>query len=139
MTSFLKASGLLSLICLLYGCGPVYQTTYTMVPPATETGRMCANNCLLSKQQCQQSCTMQQAACDRQEDLEAENRYLRYVNDQRSQGKEIKRSRESFRYGHSCIEVQQCHNQCETDYHICHTNCGGQVIPQTMCVANCQQ
>lgn len=123
---------------LLFGCGPQYQTQSTFVPPATETGRMCANNCLLSKQNCQQSCSLQQSNCEMRARLEADNDYLQYVNERQREGKQLKKSRSDFSGSSVCPEVETCQNQCESNHRLCHSNCGGQVIDKTICVANCQ-
>jgi hypothetical protein len=48
---------------VLAACGPSYHTEYEIVPPQTETGRFCANNCLLAQQSCRQGCQMQGTHC----------------------------------------------------------------------------
>jgi len=134
ISSILFAAALL----MLSACGPMYQTDYQIVPPPTETGRMCANNCLLSRQNCQQSCTIQSNQCDQINRLDAERDYNEYVRRRTKEGKEIKRSLSSFS-GNACNEDYDCEERCESNFHLCHTNCGGQVIPHTYCAANCQQ
>lgn len=107
---------------------------------------MCANNCIMAQQNCRQNCATQGQLCSQNEELarerarrEADWDYRHYVSQRMAQGKEIKRSRSSFeRYVSSGrCDGDACLNQCMGDYHICHSNCGGQVIPNTYCVAYC--
>ena len=123
---------------LLLSCGPVYRTEYTIVPPQTEQGRMCANNCLMSQQNCRQSCQLQAQNCQHMDQLQSQNDYLMYLNERQRQGKPIKRDPYSFGGGSSCYADTMCEERCAADYRICHVNCGGQAIPQTMCVAGCR-
>lgn len=121
----------------LSACGPIYETQYQIVSPRTMEGRMCANNCLLAQTNCQQHCQMASQQCEYTERLEAENDYLRYVEERRRKGREIKRSEESFYSGYACDD-DDCVEQCAGNYHLCHTNCGGQVIATTVCTAFCE-
>lgn len=140
----------LVLLSTLAGCGPLqpeYRTDYHIVPPRTQVGQMCANNCLMAQQNCRQSCQLQHQICVQNDWLsqqhagdEADRDYRHYMAQRLAQGKLIKRERSSFyRYTpDSDCEAERCENQCVSDYHICHSNCGGKVIPSTYCVANCQ-
>lgn len=127
-----------SLILLFFiaACGPVYQTNYEIIPPQDDMGRMCANNCLLSKQNCEQSCQMQEMTCRSQARLESQNDYLQYVAVQNAKGKPVARNQQSFTRYYNC-DQNFCYSNCMSNYHVCHTNCGGQVIPHTYCAANC--
>jgi len=132
----MKKIRLLGLLLLVASCGPQYRTTYEVVPPPTETGRMCANNCLLSQQNCQQTCHMQDQQCQQIQHLQARNDYLAYVNEQQRTGKPIKKSENNFYSSYAC-QSSACEANCGSAYQICHTNCGGQIIPHTYCTANC--
>ena len=122
---------------ILAGCGPVYTTDYKMVPPDTEEGRYCANNCLMAQRNCTQSCGHEVRQCQENERLRGENKYMRYVREREKAGKEIKRSEDSFINDYHCDD-DDCAESCAEDYRICHTNCGGQVIPHTYCSAFCE-
>ena len=135
MISFLA---LATVLVTLQACGPQYRTDTTYVAPKSQQGRMCANNCVLSKQQCQQACNQQSSQCDTVARLEAQNDYLAYVNDRQRLGKEVKRSQSSFYRHNRCPQVAYCYTQCEDNHHLCHNNCGGQVLQETYCVANCE-
>ncbi len=142
--SFLAAS----LMFLLAACGPpqpYYQTTYELVAPPTDNGRMCANNCLLMKQNCSNSCNTQAQQCQQLDSIEqtsigveAQREYDEYVRECKRNGQAIMKTPLDFEHhiNNNC-SASSCLNQCMNDYYICHTNCGGQVIPHTNCVANC--
>ncbi|MBI1308270.1 MAG: hypothetical protein GC129_00230 [Proteobacteria bacterium] len=101
----------------LTACGPHITTTYEMVPPSTPQGAACANQCLGTLSACQQRCN-------------TEGRFCQMANF----------STRTFTH-HSMFEdddcsTNLCDNRCATQYRICHTNCGGQVIPHTMCTGS---
>jgi hypothetical protein len=134
----MRALFALSVMMLISSCSPIYQTTHEIVPPASEMGRMCANNCLLMLQNCQQNCAVQDQNCQLGAQLQAQNEYQRYVIDRQMQGRLIKKSSDDFYHPYSCSSGG-CEANCQNIYHLCHTNCGGQVIPHTACVANCDE
>lgn len=137
-----------ALLALLAACGPpqpIYRTDIHLVPPSTEMGRMCVNNCLMAQQNCQQSCQLQEQSCRQTTAMEtrnaqhqAERDYQDYVRMRTSQGKQIKKTRRDFMMEpiNSC-DMDACNEQCVGNFHLCYSNCGGQVIPHTNCVANC--
>lgn len=129
--------GVVLSVLALAACGPMYRTDYTMVPPPTDAGRMCANNCLMAKNNCAQTCSLQQGNCENMQRLEAQNQYLQYVNERQRAGQPVKKTVNDFFGYSSCGTDYDCEGRCQNDYHICHGNCGGQVIPRTYCVANC--
>jgi len=124
------------MLLMLSSCGPLYETTYEMVPPNTESGRMCANNCLLSQQNCRQNCQFQQNQCLEIERLRAQSAYLSYANEQQRQGRPVTRNENDFYRVSGCDK--SCEDACGNDYRICHTNCGGAVVPHTACTAFCE-
>jgi hypothetical protein len=102
---------------LLTACGPQYSTTYQIVPPQSQADRACANNCLVLLNQCQSNCQSNVYMC------EAINTAARSA-------------RGDVFVGGSC-GTRSCNANCQANYRICHTNCGGQVIQNTVCTANC--
>jgi hypothetical protein len=134
----MKKFKLLILIGLLSGCGPVYQTDYQMVPPQSETGRQCANNCLLSKQNCEQTCQIQEMSCEERGRLQSRNEYLEYVAVQHAAGQPVTRREHEFQQYYNCSS-NYCVASCGENYRMCHTNCGGQVVPHTYCTAFCDK
>lgn len=144
----LKSLLSLALLALLASCGPpqpYYQTDFQFIPPTTEAGRMCVNQCIMGQQQCQQTCNLQQQSC-RQTNLIAEQNaamhadyaYENYVRDRKREGKLIKKDRSDFlnHYGEDC-STDMCESSCAGNFQLCYSNCGGQVIPRTVCVSNC--
>lgn len=139
-----------ALLCLLASCGPPqpqYRTDYELIAPSSSTGKMCANNCLLAQTNCRQSCQLQEQSCRQIEQLQQENNYLQerreydeYVQSRTREGKRIKRSPPSRHGGFSSFsqcDTLQCEAQCDQSFNICYGNCGGKVIPHTICVENC--
>jgi len=128
---------LFALAASLSGCGPQFTTEYEIVPPASDMGRMCANNCLLVKDQCEQNCFAQQQQCQQMSALQDNLEYLTYVAGRQAADKPIKRDRGSFN-SYRCGD-NECLARCTQNYNVCHTNCGGRVIPHTYCTAFCDE
>jgi hypothetical protein len=105
----------------LAACGPQYRTTYEMEPPPTPQGAQCANTCLQMLGQCQRGCQSQQSLC------EMINSTKRMVYDDRYPPP----VQPMFEQNDCSTTV--CRNDCTTSYRVCHTNCGGRVIPHTTC------
>lgn len=142
--SFIAAS----LLFLLASCGPpqpYFQTSYQLIAPNSDNGRMCANNCLMMQQNCRSSCSIQSQQCQINNTIlqqnaryQADRDFDDYVRDRQAMGRLIKRDRNDF-YNeplNNCGD-ESCSGSCTNDYYGCYTNCGGQVIPQTSCVSNC--
>lgn len=128
---------LLALLSVLTACGPVMTTDFQIVPPADGQGRMCANNCLLMKDNCERDCWDQRESCEQLNQIQSNLDYLGYVATRQSEGMPLKRSRSSLGGGRYC-SADQCLQRCVQNYHLCHTNCGGQVIGHTYCSAFCE-
>jgi len=129
---------MLAAALLFSGCAPIYETTYQFQPPPTHSGRMCANNCLLAKQNCQQSCQIQQQQCEEIERLRAQSDYQSYLNQQLREGRPAKKDVGSFYRGGYRCQASGCEDDCDENHRLCHSNCGGQVIPLTTCTAFCE-
>jgi hypothetical protein len=133
----LRSYGVIILTIMLSACGPVYETTYEIIPPQSQHGAMCANNCLMSQTNCRNQCQRHDETCRRMAELEADNEYLHYLTLRQAQGLPVKRSRRDF-YSYSSCGDYGCNESCANDYRICHTNCGGKIIPHTRCTAFCK-
>lgn len=134
--SMIKRLGFLIILALLLsGCGPMYKTTYSYIPPQSKNGRMCIMQCMQTKQMCEQMCEMKKENCRSREMNESRYRYQEYAYHQKMANKPIERSPDSFYYGYSCH--QDCN--CVTGYNDCYTVCGGQVLQRRECVAFCNQ
>lgn len=130
----------------LHACGPptpVYQVQHALTPPASDTGRLCAAQCLNTKQQCAENAKLRksidQDRCEDQARQDARKDYKRYVASRRAKGKKIKRSeREIYQgYSYSCRNKATDTSSCLENYHQCYTTCGGHVASKSICVANC--
>jgi len=126
----------LLLLLSLASCGPIYTTEYEIVPPQTEYGSMCANNCVYMKSNCTRSCKDQNDQCYRIKQLEAQNRYL-YEEVRRDKLSPVKQRSNIEFYDSTRCDDSSCLRGCTIDYHICHKNCGGDVIAYSRCTAFC--
>ncbi|MCC8462579.1 MAG: hypothetical protein LN546_05420 [Rickettsia endosymbiont of Ecitomorpha arachnoides] len=100
-------------------------TRYEIIPPTTAEGRKCANECLLEKERCMQSCDMYNTQCNLLNQLNAQNNYL--ISQQAAKSNKDNKYMPHF----SSHQNNLCNNSscsCIENYHICHKNCGGEVI-----------
>jgi len=122
---------------LLAACGPQLATQYEIVPPPSDSGRYCANNCLIMKDQCEQNCWAQKNNCEQQNRIDGHLDYLTYMASRNMDNKPIKKGPDDFR-GNNWCEADSCLMRCTQNFNVCHTNCGGKVIPHTYCTAFCE-
>lgn len=120
---------------LVTGCGPIYSTTYQYVPPKSHRGRRCANRCLMQKSTCENNCNILHQACRMEANAAAEPAYRAYVRQERKAGKTPWRTLGDF------ADYSNCGGDCGcgSNYNQCFTNCGGQIIPHTVCTAFCDK
>ncbi len=111
------------------GCGPMYDTRYTFVPPESQSGRTCTFQCENSKMQCQQIEQMRNDTCEERARIEQQQCQW----NMQMQGKKEK----WYDCGlSSCSEDTE---RCESQYRSCFQMCGGTVRSETVCIANCDQ
>lgn len=124
---------LTALMFLLSGCGPVYETHYSYIPPRTWHGRECVNQCLTQRAFCRSQCATQKQACHAEADLEALPSYLSYEHQQRKSDNPDVETVSDF------ADYSACDTRCGcgSTYRACFSNCGGTVIANTICTAFC--
>lgn len=128
---------------LLTGCGPVIveppqpvmQTDTSYVPPKSSGGLMCISACEMARSQCKQTQDMNVYACQRQAHRDYEHCKIQWDRE-REEGKH-----HTFldKVLTSC-ELQTCnpdYSSCDQGYTACYQNCGGKIITNSHCVANC--
>jgi hypothetical protein len=129
--------GLVFVLCAaslatLVGCGPVYRTQYSFVPPVESEGRRCIVQCAdiqarcreaaenrasLERSACQQNATIRYAAC------------LATAKDDST--------RRACSYAAYC-DVRADTAHCDDDeYARCCATCGGHVESRQVCVSGC--
>lgn len=126
------------LTILVQGCGPQYQTFYEYTPPRTAEGRACATQCQTIQTYCRSACKSEENSCKQQERYEARQKYDRYVEKQRASNSKIERTPSSFESYRSCGEPA-CSTNCEEDFRVCYSTCGGQVKATVRCTSGCDQ
>lgn len=134
MKNLRKLSVLIGLAFLLNGCIPIYETSYTYIPPKSFRGRQCVNECLAQKSDCQSRCSFREQRCRMQAQRNAYFAYHEYAREQRRQNLPVVKTIDDF------ADYSYCSSNCgcESDYRQCYSNCGGKVIPHTRCIAFCK-
>lgn len=127
---------LMGFLLILTGCGPIYRTTYSYVPPANERGKMCVIQCQTSKKMCENLCEAKNSECTYRERDKAHFEYESYVRKQEMEHQPVLRDLDSF-YNRSACSQFSC--GCEEDYRSCYQLCGGQVVEHRECVAFCNK
>lgn len=94
------------LLVMLTACTTV---SYRYIPPSSESGRMCLNQCLQMYSQCRNQCS----------NLKLQHETLNSIN--RAVNPQDPYSHHSSFYESSCLA------NCEAEYRACYTNCGGYV------------
>lgn len=129
----------LGLLALLSACGPIYDTQYSLIPPASVEGRRCVGQCQQNRTICRQSCTISQQACLNDARTRALYEYQAYVSRQTAEKQPIKKSVSDFERTYGC-GTNSCEDRCEANYRDCFGGlCGGQVVAQKVCTAFCDE
>ncbi|PKP76510.1 MAG: hypothetical protein CVT81_14325 [Alphaproteobacteria bacterium HGW-Alphaproteobacteria-3] len=127
---------------LLAGCSPIMDTQYDFVPPASDAGMQCVQNCQQQQSSCQRADEDRVMACrqkaDREADLAYEKARDKYIGDLKLHaaapekfGMPAEPVRSPY-YG-AC----QQSSQCQADYQMCYRSCGGRIDEKQVCVAFC--
>jgi hypothetical protein len=115
---------------VLFGCGPIYDTTYTFIPPEDNRGQICTFQCENSKSQCIQLEEMKESNCQSRSDAQ------RYICEERIRA-QYGREPKWYECGGETCSADEA--RCESQYRSCYQACGGRVIAETRCIANCAQ
>lgn len=126
---------ILFLVGALMGCGPIYETKYTYVPPKSQAGKMCVAQCVQNRGNCDQMCQMRNDTCRAQAKQNAVYQYELYRSDQERSGQPIKKSVSDFDDSYNCNN--NCN--CAPTYNACYSACGGQILTHKECVAFCDK
>ncbi len=130
---FILLAACLSFLALT-ACSPVYQTNYSYLAPKTWRGKQCANRCLQDRSACRAQCLQTSQSCRNSANLAATPAYLIYVEQQRRHHLPLDQTITDFADYSGCTN----HCGCESSYRECFTNCGGEVMANTQCVAFCK-
>jgi hypothetical protein len=123
------------IVSLLSSCGSIYGTAYSYQPPKSASGKMCVEQCVKTKNHCQQSCRMQDQSCRMTEHKHAYYRFQQYRNQQTALGKPVKKSVNDFDNSYFQCNVT-CH--CPIEFNSCYQRCGGIVTQHQECTAFCR-
>ena len=119
------------ILLALSACGPMYETRKNYIPPQTEAGRFCANQCLTELNNCYFRCEQDKANCQTVEDIK---RYTETIIKQNSKNSD---NFNDFPISPRSCSDYDCKMRCEQNRDYCHTNCGGQIQSFRVCTAFC--
>lgn len=136
MSRILLGLMLISVTLLAGGCGPIYDTTYHFVPPASHEGKRCIRQCLRQKDRC----TNQKQHCRQLKSAIAARRFNHYQN--HHPGATAIDYQRILNHLDVDPEFMDCDNiysgeACDAPFRECYNACGGQVIGKRACVFNC--
>jgi len=121
---------IVALTFLICGCGPVYHTDYSFIPPHSSGGQACVYQCENGRYQCRQIEDLRVERCrdyayQQQRDCEAR---IRWDKDRKPKWYECGSESCSADY-----------DSCDQQYRFCYQGCGGEVKASTRCVSNCDK
>lgn len=124
---------------LLAACGPQLRTNYQLLPPKTQSGQICANNCMLMSNTCVQNCRLMAMQCN---NVDYDRDYgfgsgLGFDTGGHYRSGGFVGARFAQPLPSAECSSTRCENNCLAAARQCHTNCGGTITQQTICVANC--
>ena len=123
-------------VFLFSGCGPIYKTEYSYVPPRSDMGKMCISQCVQSKGMCEQMCQMRNETCRMRAHREARRQFEVYERKTRARGEPVQRDVNDFDDSYFRCN-QEC--DCASSFNSCYSACGGQVLERQVCTAFCNQ
>lgn len=126
---------IMALVGMLTACGPIYNTEYSFVPPKSDIAKMCTAQCIQGKNDCEQSCRVDNDNCRMRAQQNAMFEYKQYKEDRKRMGLPINKSVNDFDRSSSCSN--SC--RCESTYRACYSACGGEVLEHKVCVAFCDK
>ncbi|WP_115709543.1 hypothetical protein [Legionella sainthelensi] len=125
----------IALVVLLTSCGPIYNTEYSYIPPKSDVAKMCTAQCVQGRNDCEQSCRVDNENCRLRAQQSALFEYNHYKEEQTRMGFPINKTIKDFDRSSSCNN--SCH--CESTYRECYSACGGEVREHQVCVAFCDK
>ena len=130
------------LLALLIGaCSPVYERSYRLEPPAqpSDATQQCLAQCTMAQNACLVPANAQLQNCDAMASLaqdqcrnQAQIDYMICQQAYSSEGINC-----SYRVCDRPICAPTAVRDCEADYRRCFAGCGGRVVEEPRCVANC--
>lgn len=124
-----------TLTLMLAACGPIYETQYSYQPPHSDTGRMCAAQCVQNKSTCHAMCEMRKQTCLAQDKQNALVQFEAYKTRRIAEHRPVDKTPVDFENSWNCN--QAC--GCGDTFNMCYQTCGGVVTPHRECVAFCDK
>jgi hypothetical protein len=125
-------------VLLIAGCGRVATHTATYDPPPTPGGRLCSLQCSEANNYCRQTCDLVNRKCVSEIQARALQDYESYTRQQFTNHDAIDLHPRDFERTNSCDDAKAtCTANCEGDFQMCYTNCGGVVTKNSSCQFLC--
>ena len=117
----------------LTACGPQYKEERTLIPPATEQGRICAAQCETTQAICRADAKDDVRHCEAEK--RDERRDYQRCLDRR---KRLPKGKKPTCWAPKVRFCRADYRQCDAAFDACYRRCGGEVQVRRVCVANCQ-
>lgn len=116
-------------VLVLHGCGPMYETVYTLTPPPGRVGLECIESCEEQQKECELYLERREAECE-------ERQQARMARcEERVQHEKNRGARWT-----ECGKTESCVKElskCEAPFRSCYAACGGSVESKRECTAFC--
>ena len=127
---------------MLAGCGggdapPAYHHV-SYVLPATPGGRLCTQQCDMSRDYCAESCHLDHRSCINDVQMAAQRNYDAYARSHYGNQGALVLLPSDFEHPQACnAQKKHCLADCEKPYNACFASCGGSVSVTTSCQFLC--
>lgn len=119
----------------LAGCGPIYKTKYSHVPPTSPAVKACVAHCAKVKEQCTHQCKDEYRTCLEDAHERAVVNYEMYRNHQLIHNSPMNKTFKDFDQSKRC----ELRCTCDDAFDQCFKSCGGILHPYKVCTAFCEQ
>lgn len=128
---------------LVAACGPVMETRYDYVPPVSDAGMKCVQNCQQQQSACQKAEQQERERCRARAERQADRAYNKAKDDYITALK--LHAADASKYPmpaepRRTVNYAGCDksSQCGIEYQGCYRSCGGQINESQVCVAMCE-
>ena len=99
---------------------------------------MCADQCRLADDYCDEGCDMKQNACVKKVQAQALQDYDKYTREQFAAHEAIELRPRDFERTASCDDARKsCGDDCKSHYQACYVSCGGKIETTSSCQYLC--
>ena len=111
------------------GCGPIYDTVYTLTPPPGAVGLECVEGCEDQQEECERYLERREAECEARQQAQMARCEERIQHEKNRGAKWTECGKTE-----SCVKEL---SRCEAPFRSCYAACGGKVESKRECTAFC--